>query len=259
MTDKILGYMIVRDEIDIIKEVIEYYAWINSPIIIFDNGSTDGTLDVLRSFERSGRVKIVECPTEKYDLRSLLLSAVQTAQQLTSDWILHIDADHFYDPPKGMSSLTAMVEAADCRGANVINFAEYTFYPTARDVDSESSVQRRIRFFRRGVGQLQQPRLFKSVAGVENHLDGGHSISFPDREVIWSQDEGILRHYPFRSIEHIKRKIRARLARYSDAGLQRNWHQQYQSTQLSDWYFDRPEEQGLSYWPLSELTVEDVE
>jgi hypothetical protein len=246
----IIGYMIVRNELDIIKEVIDYYISFNIRIVAIDNGSSDGSLEYLAE-----RVKDLRCvthhPTGEYDLLSLIRLAVGITQSFEPSWILHIDADHFYDPPRRFDGFQDLVRAAEDEGAQCVLFDEYTFYHTGNDNPIITTTQDRMRYYAKHNG-LPQPRLFKSIPGIDAYSGGGHYITIGGTPARAFSSRGTLRHYPFRSFEQGRRKLRERRGRYSIEGRRRGWHKQYDALAGDGWFVPNPS--GLAFWtPNSEL------
>ena len=82
----VLGYSMVRNEIDLLRHTIPYYKKMCDHLLIVDDNSTDGTGDYLRS----EGVEVVPSLTDVYD------QAVNTRHYLKDckyDWVIPFDAD----------------------------------------------------------------------------------------------------------------------------------------------------------------------
>ncbi len=250
----ILGYQVVRDEADIIEENLDFYLSQDIPLVIIDNGSSDGTFELLEK-RRKQLASLISKPTTTFDLESLLRFALQKCKTFNPRWMLHIDADHFYDPPSNFGSLFETVEAADSEGANCIVFNEYTFYHTGRDDPKLHKVQDRMRHYRLHLG-LDQPRLFRCLPGVDNAHHGGHKIHFDNISLNNFREVGALRHYPLRSFAQGRKKLADRRQRYSSVGKLRGWHQQYDGLVDSGWYVQEPS--NLAFWEPGQPLRRDI-
>lgn len=77
-------------------------------IFIAEYGSTDGTLDLLQPFARTGQVKIVPIPTHHfstYDPSNAILAAIR--EEAAADWVSFQDPDEFLTGPAQLKELLA--------------------------------------------------------------------------------------------------------------------------------------------------------
>ncbi len=84
--------VITKNEEGMIRVCLESIKWADE-IIVVDNGSTDGTLDIVKKYtdeqsSRASRTKIVKF--EGQDFAGLRNKAFEKA---TGDWVLYVDAD----------------------------------------------------------------------------------------------------------------------------------------------------------------------
>lgn len=103
--------MMVRDEIDIVAAMIEHHLDQGvDTIVVTDNGSVDGTTEVLERYARTGRVEL------HHDSRHLKQQACVVTEMARrarthyrADWVLNLDADEFLVPKdKGLTVRTAL-------------------------------------------------------------------------------------------------------------------------------------------------------
>jgi Glycosyl transferase family 2 len=97
--------MKVRDEIDVVEHTLRYHlARGADQWIVTDNGSTDGTLEVLRRYEAAGLLKLIEEPGEDFRTEAhwwVTRMARLAATEMSADWVAHVDADEFWWPARG--------------------------------------------------------------------------------------------------------------------------------------------------------------
>ena len=90
----------VRDEADIISPVIDHYIREGvDHIIITDNGSTDGTTEILEGYSRDGAIELHHDPVHRKQQSAVV---TQMARKLHADfgvdWVINSDADEFLLP-----------------------------------------------------------------------------------------------------------------------------------------------------------------
>jgi hypothetical protein len=98
--------MKVRDEDDVLEHNLRYHrAQGVDHFVVTDNGSTDGTSEILRRFESEGILTVIEEPSTD-DFRDqahwwVTRMARLAASDLDADWVVHADADEFWAPVGG--------------------------------------------------------------------------------------------------------------------------------------------------------------
>src|SRR5215470_3788379 len=97
---KLVAVSWVRNEIDIIEAFVRHNARHVDKLIVLDDGSTDGTYDVLRSLRSAGLPLVLmrEPSTGIEHGRQMTRLLHMAVQQFGADWIVPLDADEFIEP-----------------------------------------------------------------------------------------------------------------------------------------------------------------
>ena len=105
MSLQLVGFLCCYNEIDIVENTLQYYQRLGVPIVFVDNGSTDGTSEVAQRYQSDVVLEYIYHPTDEYDLRGMLDFALSAVARYNPQWIMHIDADHLYEPGEGFATL----------------------------------------------------------------------------------------------------------------------------------------------------------
>jgi len=190
--------------------------------IVIDNNSTDQTQAIAAEFFGRGLLSIEHLPWRgAFSLSDQLARKAAIANQVSHDWVVHIDADEWLSSPRTGQSLAEGIAFADAAGANCINFDEFVFTPTGdkkfEGVDYHKEMLGYYFF------QPQYPRLlraWKRGSGLNNERFGGHLLAGADVKKF--EQDFILRHYIVLSSEHAKSKYVGR--QFSSEDLEKGWH-----------------------------------
>ena len=92
--------MMVRDEADIIETMIEFHlAQGVDVVLVTDNGSQDGTAEILEQYAADGRVQLTHEPVQKKQQGQLVTNMARRAHtEFGADWVVNADADEFLRP-----------------------------------------------------------------------------------------------------------------------------------------------------------------
>ena len=87
----------IRDEADIIRQWLDYHvAQGVDAILITDNGSTDGTTEILQEYADRGIVDLRHDPVQRKQQGSIVTAMARDAHTVHgADWVVNADADEF--------------------------------------------------------------------------------------------------------------------------------------------------------------------
>lgn len=96
---KLVATLLVRDEVDVVAATIEHHlAQGVDLVIVTDNGSVDGTRDVLEAYAQAGLAEVIDEPDHTYKQAEWVTRMARRAAEVGADWVLNLDADEFWVP-----------------------------------------------------------------------------------------------------------------------------------------------------------------
>jgi hypothetical protein len=100
---KLAMTLIVRNEADVIEDNLRFHRAQGVDLFIaLDNGSTDGTLEILERHERAGVLKLVRMSGPMLRVQRQGATEIgRLAHEMGADWVIHNDADEFWWPLTG--------------------------------------------------------------------------------------------------------------------------------------------------------------
>lgn len=100
---KLVMLLLVRDEIDIVSSNLNFHLDHGvDHVVAIDNGSIDGTRDVLDDYQRAGVATVVDEPGRNYNQTDWTTrAALQAREEENADFIFSNDADEFWAAPGG--------------------------------------------------------------------------------------------------------------------------------------------------------------
>lgn len=95
--------LLVRDEIDIVKDNLDHHLNYNVDFIIAtDNGSVDGTREVLLDYQKQGVLKLIDEPTQDYSQSKWVNRMGRIAcEEHKATHMFHVDVDEFWYAKSG--------------------------------------------------------------------------------------------------------------------------------------------------------------
>lgn len=206
--------LMVRDEVDVIRPMIEHsFAQGIDLMIVTDNGSVDGTTEILEEFAGSGRLVLRHDPVHMKQQHSTVTQmARDAATKFHADWVINADADEFWQPvADGRTVGEIFAELSADYRAVVVPVWDMTGPPAM----SGTGLQRLLYRDLRPVDELRRLGVLAHATPDTVHVgdpdvvvaQGNHYVNFepngePPREL---QVE--VQHFPWRSWEQFERKV----------------------------------------------------
>jgi Glycosyl transferase family 2 len=203
--------VLARDEADVIDAQVAFHLNAGADLVIAtDNNSQDGTTEILRRYEREGRLRLIHEPAE--GLRQgewVTRMARLAATDFGADWVINTDADEFWWP-RGESLKEVLAAVPERYG--VVEAFWRTFVPRPDDerlfaermtarLTQQAPINDPSSFYRpvTKVAHRADPNV---VVGRGNHALA-HSPLLPLRS--WHPIEAL--HFPLRSYLQWQRKV----------------------------------------------------
>ena len=105
--------VMVRDEVDIIAAMVEHHLAQGADLVIAtDNGSIDGTTEVLQRYADLGVVELHHDPVHRKQQHSVVTGMARRAfTEHGADWVINADADEFWAPRDKRLTLRSALDA----------------------------------------------------------------------------------------------------------------------------------------------------
>src|SRR6185369_10333214 len=181
---KVVALLAVRNEERYLERCLEHLHQQEIETCLIDNGSTDRTPEIARSFLHRGVIRIEHLPfTGVFELGTQLLCKERLAAEVEADWFIHYDADEIRQAPKPYATLRAGIEAVDRSGYNAIDFDEFVFLPTTDEESFEGhdyvEAMRYYYYFEPDSPDRYRINAWKKQPEIDLHTFAGHKVIFP--------------------------------------------------------------------------------
>lgn len=206
----------VRDEADIIEATVRRMARQVDWIIVADNGSVDGTRDILEALAHELPLWIVDDREPGYFQSQKMTALAQRAGAAGADWVVPFDADEVWLPRTGRRIADVL---ADLPAAVLVAEAPL-FDHVATGFDDQALIDPVARIVWRRAAQAPLRKVaVRPRVGLTIH-QGNHAASFKSvvhPPAVTSALE--VRHFPYRSWEQMARKARNGAQAYAATDL----------------------------------------
>ena len=220
MTLPITAILCVRNEERYLRTTLSHLTRNGIQLVVIDNDSVDSTPQILDEFAAHivGRHMLRWCG--EFDLTAVIERVRPIADEIASGWIVWQDADEILESHDPSESLRQAIERIDATGANAINFDEFVFLPLGIDVQPGQDFRSLIRHYY--FHEPRPQRLMRAWRAGQGFIqaDGGHQVVGEGLRV--HSRNLALRHYPFLSADHARRKYSQRT--FSDRDVAKGWH-----------------------------------
>jgi len=218
----ICALIAIRNEAPYLEVLLSSFAAQKIDVVIFDNGSSDETPEILRKYAGSPIIDTIELDfSGSFSLSDILRAKRKSAAGLPHDWFIHHDADEILEHRNPGKNLRNAIQEADDRGFNVLNFEEFVFLPLPdQDYTNSEYPLQMLRYYYFKPSENRLNRAWKRTICASTEKSGGHR--FQGKGIRLCKTNHILRHYIVLSQEHAYEKYFGRS--FSREDLSRGWH-----------------------------------
>ena len=204
---KLIMTLLVRDEVDIIRENIQFHLRMGVDFfIVTDNGSTDGTLEILEEFRAKGVLYLIQEPEDNYAQSEWVSRMARLAYSpYGADWVINNDADEFWWPATGdlkyeLDRIPRDISVVSVTRHNFINVLErsgrWIEGMIFRETESKNSM-----------GAPLPPKVCHRAFPNIKVSQGNHAVEFPTGLRLWQESSIEILHFPVRSYGQFANKI----------------------------------------------------
>ena len=259
--------ILVKNEADIIGHNIEFHLRSGVDFVIaMDNGSEDGTVEILEKFQDMGALKLIHEPSQDYSQAKWMTRLLKEAcGRPDADWLILGDADEFWCPRQGDLKDSIGLEKRSvlfCPSRTMMpHHADPGMAPT-EDPEGFHQVHQYEELERPGVEYLENLADLREELNVDWIFMEPHAKVMARAKMLGTIEQGNhevgggrswqrgpaqhieIHHYPIRSYRQFEAKVvqggqayeRNPLLPKSMGWHWRRWHRLYQDGQLMDEY-----------------------
>lgn len=231
----VLVLAVCYNEEKLIPFFLRHYEPIADKIIVYDGGSTDCSLDLLRA---SPKVEIVSAPSAEMHNRDLMKIRNEAWKEYRDDydWVIVCDMDEFLYHPQLSQRLDEYRIKLSVTVPKIIGYQ--MFAEKFPQDDGHSQIYDLVRNGFADPEHLNKSMIFYAKDVDINYDMGCHSAK-PAGRVIYSQEPFYLLHYKYVGYDEFLERNRALAARVSEDDKANHWAYHYEEhAKMSREYFD---------------------
>jgi len=204
---RLVATLLVRDEVDVVAATIEHHlAQGVELVVVTDNGSVDGTAEVLAGYVAAGAAELIHEPDHTYRQAEWVTRMARRAAEHGADWVIHLDADEFWLPVERSRTLhdvlaevppeydTVLARRTDLVGVR----GTWGPWPRRLRWRNLATVSER--------GTPLAPKVCHRAAPEIGVAQGNHAVTGPTGDLLPTEPFEI-QHVPLRSWPQFQRKI----------------------------------------------------
>lgn len=200
--------LLVKDEVDIIQDHLDYHLKRGIDfILVTDNQSTDGTLEILKKYAEKGQIQLFTEEGNNMDQSKWVSHMAKIAfGKYKATWVLNSDTDEFWWPVQDSFRNILKVVPSD---VDVLNIKRYNFLP--RPVHEGALFQRMIYRdldSRNALNNPLPPKIMHRGMAEITLEHGNHDVLHPSNVIRLDFTEIEIFHFPLRTYAQYANKIR---------------------------------------------------
>jgi len=237
----------VVDEADIVRDFLDYHLSLGiERFVATDTGSTDGTLDILAEYERSGRLHLTRLPDPTVPPEHRYwrnAAAVRARETFKASWCLFCDPDEFWvfpdDAPTYLKAAPAPIvifprynmlpspapetgEAVHYRGFDLVVRRPLEFLYDLRRLDEPGGVEWMLGAHPPDILRFVAPKVMARADVVRALKPGLHDVEATDSATPRHREtQGYIGHFQVRGAASFANKARL-VTNYIDANFGRD-------------------------------------
>lgn len=200
--------LLVRNNEDIVATNIDYHLAMGiDHVIVTDNLSTDDTRNIVMQYVDRGVATLLDETADDYNQSGWVTRMARLAcSDLAADWIINADVDEFWWPSEGDLKRTLLSLPVNI---GVISVNRVNFLPMRAGNGPfwQNMIWREVRG-RNALGEpLPGKVAHRAAMDVVVHA-GNHAVTAPSLGQAQADERIIIFHFPYRSYEQFRDKIR---------------------------------------------------
>lgn len=199
-TMRIIGVCRTFNENDIVESVLRHTLMIVDHIIVMDDSSFDGTIDIIESMIKEGlNITLINKKSVSFDEKNRNTELyVLASNEYDADWVLYFDADEFYDTRKINNDLKSYLKNIPIQNECVV-CDMYNYTDTVFDNKEELNVPKRLLWRTKDIVPVHKIIVRGKLDGVTivagNHYGYVYGLGMNP----YKQTDVFFAHYPRRS------------------------------------------------------------